>query len=126
MCIFNRKHAKVRYDEFLHVMIFHLVHIIREFLSKYGNVQTQFALAVPITKICPCNIQKVFMLKKKKKKKITRIFFIFFFFFSNEYSQSMIWSKSKKNRYTTAYFSFCICRWGIRGYTLHGNVIVMP
>ena len=44
---------------------------------------------------------------------------------SNEYPQSMFWSKNKKNRYTPAYPSFAIKQWGLRGYTLHGHVILM-
>ena len=44
---------------------------------------------------------------------------------SNEYPQSMFWSKNKKNRYTPAYPSFAIQRWGSTGYTLHGHVILM-
>ena len=36
---------------------------------------------------------------------------------SNEYPQSMFWSKNKKNRYTPAYPSpFAIQKWGLRGY----------
>ena len=44
---------------------------------------------------------------------------------SNEYPQSMFWSKNKKNRYTPAYPSFAIEKWGSRGYTLHGHVFLM-
>ena len=44
---------------------------------------------------------------------------------SNESPQSMFWSKNKKNRYTPAYPSFTIRKWGLRGYSLHGHVIVM-
>ena len=44
---------------------------------------------------------------------------------SNEYPQSMFWSKNKKNRYTPAYPSFTILKWGSRGYTLYGHVFVM-
>ena len=44
---------------------------------------------------------------------------------SNEYPQSMFWSKNKKNRYTPAYPSFAILKWGSRGYTLHGHVFLM-
>ena len=44
---------------------------------------------------------------------------------SNEYPQSMFWSKNKKNRYTPAYPSFSISKWGSRGYTLHGHVFLM-
>ena len=43
---------------------------------------------------------------------------------SNEYPQSMFWSKSKKNRYTPAYPSFAK-KWDIRGYILHGHVFLM-
>ena len=34
---------------------------------------------------------------------------------SNEYPQSMFWSKNKKNRYTPANPSFTIQKWGLRG-----------
>ena len=44
---------------------------------------------------------------------------------SNEYPQSMFWSKNKKNRYTPAYPSFAILKWGLRGYSLHGHVFLM-
>ena len=44
---------------------------------------------------------------------------------SNEYPQSMFWSKNKKNRYTPAYPSFVMKKWGSRGYTLHGHVFLM-
>ena len=44
---------------------------------------------------------------------------------SNEYPQSMFWSKNKKNRYTPANPSFTISKWGLRGYTLHGHVFLM-
>ena len=44
---------------------------------------------------------------------------------SNEYPQSMFWSKNKKNRYTPPYPSFAILKWGLRGYTLHGHVFMM-
>ena len=44
---------------------------------------------------------------------------------SNEYPQTMFWSKNKKNRYTPAYPSFTIQKWGIRGYTLYGHVFLM-
>ena len=44
---------------------------------------------------------------------------------SNEYPQSMFWSKNKKNRYTPAYPSFTIQKWGSRGYTCHGHVFLM-
>ena len=37
----------------------------------------------------------------------------------------MFWSKNKKNRFTPAYPSFAIEKWGSRGYTLHGHVFVM-
>ena len=37
----------------------------------------------------------------------------------------MFWSKNKKNRFTPAYPSFAIQKWGSRGYTLHGHVFVM-
>ena len=35
---------------------------------------------------------------------------------SNEYPQSMFWSKNKKNRSTPAYPSFAIRKWGSMGY----------
>ena len=44
---------------------------------------------------------------------------------SNEYPQSMFWSKNKKNRYTPAYPSFTVCKWVIRRYSLYGNVFLI-
>ena len=44
---------------------------------------------------------------------------------SNEYPQSMFWSKNKKNKYSPPYPSFPILKWGSRGYSLHGHVFVM-
>ena len=44
---------------------------------------------------------------------------------SNEYPQSMFWSKNKKNRYTHAYPSFAIKSGVQGGYTLHGHVFMM-
>ena len=44
---------------------------------------------------------------------------------SNEYPQSLFWSKNKKNRYTPAYPSFTIQKWGLWGYSLHGHVFLM-
>ena len=38
----------------------------------------------------------------------------------------MFWSKNKKNRYTPANPSFTIEKWGLRGYSLHGHVFLMP
>ena len=75
-----------------------------------------------ITKTCPCNIQ----IKKccENENFHWKIFDIFLIFAqnidcgytlepphrggSNEYPQSMFWSKNKKNRYTPAYPSFTI------------------
>ena len=44
---------------------------------------------------------------------------------SNEYPQSIFWSKNKKNRYTPAYPSFTILKWGLTGYLFHGYVFMM-
>ena len=44
---------------------------------------------------------------------------------SNEYPQSMFWSKNKKNRYTPANSSFTIQKWGLQGYSLHGHVFLI-
>ena len=60
------------------------------------------------------------------------MFLIFFLFLfktlnfivgSNEYQQSLFYSKNKKNRFTLAHSSFTIQKWGLRGYTCHGHVI---
>ena len=37
----------------------------------------------------------------------------------------MFWSKNKENRYTPAYPSFTIYKWGIRGYAFHEQVFLM-
>ena len=44
---------------------------------------------------------------------------------SNEYPQSLFWSQNKKNRYTSAYPSFIVRKWGLKGYTFHGHVFLM-
>ena len=44
---------------------------------------------------------------------------------SNEYPQSMFWSKNKKNRYTPAYPIFTTYKWGLRGYAFHEHVFLM-
>ena len=44
---------------------------------------------------------------------------------SNEYPQSMFWSKNKKNMYTRVNPTFSIKKWGVRGCSLHGLVFVM-
>ena len=44
---------------------------------------------------------------------------------SNQYPQSMFWSKNKKNRYTTWKPQFFYIKVGSRGYTSHGHVFVM-
>ena len=36
---------------------------------------------------------------------------------SNEYPQSMFWSKNKKNRF--------FYQWGLKGYTFHEHIFVM-
>ena len=75
-----------------------------------------------ITKTCPCNKQ-IFLALKIEHFQL-KIFDIFLIFAqnidcgytlepprrggSNEYPQSMFWSKNKKNRYTPAYPSFAI------------------
>ena len=76
-----------------------------------------------ITKTCPCNKQRLFELKKNEncQQKNFDILLIFAQNIdcgytleppwrggSNEYPQSIFWSKNKKNRYTPAYPSFAI------------------
>ena len=80
-------------------------------------------LFVLITKACPCDIQRNCLVVKIKIFSVQIL--IFFLFFaqnidcgymlepprqggSNEYPQSMFWSKNWKNRYTPAYPSFSI------------------
>ena len=83
---------------------------IRALGGKEGN----------ITKTCPCNKQRFFSTVTIEN--FIRKFLIFFLFLlqnidcgyslepprrgSNEYPQSMFWSKNKKNRYIPAYPSF--------------------
>ena len=73
-----------------------------------------------ITKTCPCDIQRFYT----NKNFISKILIFFLFLLktldcgytlepphrggSNEYPQSMFWSKNKKNRYTPANPSFTI------------------
>ena len=44
---------------------------------------------------------------------------------SNEYPQSMFFSKNKKIKYIPVHTSFTIQKWGVRGYKSHGHVILM-
>ena len=37
----------------------------------------------------------------------------------------MFWSKNKKYRYFPVYPSFAVLKWGIKGYTFHGHVLLM-
>ena len=90
-----------------------------------------------ITKTCSCNIQKQFLVVKMKifTGKISKFFAQNIDYGyplepprrggSNEYPQSMFWSKNKKNRYTPANPSFAILKWGKRGYTFYGHVFLM-
>ena len=76
-----------------------------------------------ITKIRPCNIQRFLSCKKQNENFLKKIYDFLFLIFcsnidcvytleppqrvgSNEYPQSLFWSKNKKNRYTPAYPSF--------------------
>ena len=76
-----------------------------------------------IMKTCPCNKQEIFLALKIEifQLKNVDLFLIFAQNIdcgytlepphrggSNEYPQSMFWSKNKKNRYTPAYPSFAI------------------
>ena len=89
-------------------------------LQGYWNESQN--LGVTITKTCPCNIE---IFKVVKMKIFSRFLFSIFLIFapnidcgytlepprqggSNEYPQSMFWSKNKKNKYTPAYPSFAI------------------
>ena len=82
-------------------------------------------------KTCPCNIQRFSKLKKKMKN--FDIFLIFAQnincgYTSNEYQQSMFWSKNKKKYVYPCIPQFCtfaILKWGSRGYTLHRHVFLM-
>ena len=94
-------------------------------LHVFGiNMQTMY-LTVKLlfnTKTCPCNLQKFFCRKNENFDwKNIDIFHIFAQNIdcgymlepprrggSNEYPQSMFWSKNKKNRYTPPYPSFAI------------------
>ena len=52
----------------------------------------------------------------------------FFIFAQNivcGYPQSMFLSKNKKNMYTPVNPNLTISKWGVRGYTIHGPVIMM-
>ena len=89
-----------------------------EVVHKVSRAESNF-----ITKTCPCNIQKFFWGCKNENFH-WKNFDIFLIFAqnidcgytlepprrggSNEYPQSMFWSKNKKNRYTPAYPSFAI------------------
>ena len=55
----------------------------------------------------PMQYTEIFKVVKNEKTSVD-FFFIFFRGGSNEYPQSMFWSKNKKNRYTPANPSFTI------------------
>ena len=85
---------------------------------------------INIMKTCPCNKQR-FLAVKIEIIFSAEIFYIFLIFAqnidcgytlephrrggSNEYPQSMFWSKIKKNRYTPAYPNFAFLKSGIHG-----------
>ena len=87
-----------------------------------------------ITKNLPMQYTEIFLALKIENFQLKKID-IFLNFAQNidcgytleppRYPQSMFWSKNKKNRYTPAYPSFTIQKWGMRGYTLHGHVFPM-
>ena len=68
-----------------------------------------------ITKICPRNIQRFFSAIKVENFSRKSLIFLKLFAqnidqrgSSNEYQQSMFWTKNKKNRFAPAYPSFTI------------------
>ena len=94
---------------------------------------------ISIMKTYPCNIERFFSALQIENFQLKKFVILIFAQNidcwstlepprrggSNKYPQSMFWSKNKKNRYTPAYSSFAILKWGSRGYTLHRHVFVM-
>ena len=90
----------------------------------------------PITKTCPCNIQRIFSAAKISVEK-KKFFLIFAYNIDCGYAQlnpqSMFWSKNKTNRYTPCISQFCYMKAGFnfsvifysRGHTFHGDVCLM-
>ena len=93
--------------------------------AGYVNYRRLLNSIVFITKTRQCNIQRFFSQVKIENVHHGNIFFYIFLTFaqnidcgytlepprrggSNEYPQSMFWSKNNKNRYTPAYPSFAI------------------
>ena len=100
------------------------------FVSNQGHLTT-LVHSNTITKTCPCNVQKIFGCENKNFHWKKNIFLIFAQNIdcgymlelprrggSNEYPQSMFWSKNKKNRFHPAHPR------GLRGYTFHGHVFL--
>ena len=81
-----------------------------------------------ITKTCPCSIQRFFLVKKKNENFVGKILIsqnLDCGYTSNEYPQSMFWSKNKKNRYTPTNSVLLYKSGGFRGYSLHRHVFLM-
>ena len=104
------------------VIIFGLIFCRGPYVQFYFIITSSSHLKI-ITKSCPCDIQIYFKVVKieKLQEKNFDIFLIFAHNIycgytlepprrggSNEYQQSMFWSKNKKNRYTPVYPSFSI------------------
>ena len=93
------------------------------YIHKTFICSSRYFASLYITKTCPCNIQRFLKLWKNENFQLKN-FDIFLIFAqnidcgytlepprrggSNEYPQSMFWSKNKKNRYTPPYPSFAM------------------
>ena len=93
-----------------------------------------------LRKTCPCNKQRFFVAFKIDHCHLKKIY-IFLIFAqnidcwytlepprrggSNENPQFIFWCKNKKTRYTNAYTSFVISKWGSREYSFNGHVFMM-
>ena len=94
-------------------------------LNSHNDGNGHEEIYLDITKTCPCRDCSSLKIENFQLKKKNDIFLIFAQNIdcgytlepprrggsrggSNEYPQSMFWSKNKKNRYTSAYPSFAI------------------
>ena len=102
---------------------FSVASILKFLVKVFRGLYVILMFTIAITKTCPCNKQIFFLALKLENSQLKK-FDIFLVFAqnidcgytlepprrggSNEYPQSMFWSKNKKNRYTPVYPIFAI------------------
>ena len=105
-----------------------LLYMYINILNKRRNIISVISLTILLQwQTRQCNIY--IFLKLSKLKIFSRNVLTFFLFLLQNidcgYPHSMFWSKNKKHRNNLAYPSFTILKWGSRGYTLHGQYMMV-